>query len=106
MDGGGGQIVKGGGGDGGTSVPSNGPDVNNLNKPWKHTGMDMCFCWRKHYSGVIENKNLNPRGDRNGERETWEERQRYGAGVKTLQVCSSIWTDGERTGEGRVLFSD
>lgn len=64
-------------GGGGTSVPSNGPDVNNLNKPWKHTGMDMCCCWRKHYSGVIENKtqqHLNPRGDRN--RETQEGRQR------------------------------
>lgn len=58
---------------GGASVPSNGPYVNNLNKPWKHTGMDMC--WRKHYSkGVIDNKHLNPCGDRNregGKTEMW-----------------------------------
>lgn len=59
----------------------------------------MRFCWRKHYSGVIENKaqqHQNPHGDRNREKGTQEERQRCRAGVKnTVYVCVSIYRQME-----------
>lgn len=82
-------------GEGVASVPSNGPDVNNLNRLWKHTRMDMCCCccWKKHYSEVMETKqHLNPCGDQNREKDRHKENAvtEYGMTEKVNLVRAGI----------------